>query len=213
MSAIEDNRLYNQFLQWLEGNVTPDQNGKRKVSESELWTFLNAHVFSDTTTITVDGAEISLLWSYLIGPVQPLWDNNSLSEDLADRANRKIRYVGNTLAGEFLAYLEELGSEDFLAFRPELRIPIEGNDDFPGVTVTVAITPKLHQTQLCLGGRRTVDVEALGAVPAGHSIVALSIRCQNGRTGLIGDERVTSHLLSPPPLEPDQRVQGKVRRP
>jgi hypothetical protein len=29
--------------------------------------------------------------------------------------------------------------------------------------------------------------------------------------GLIGDERVTSHLLSPPPLEPDQRVQGKVR--
>jgi hypothetical protein len=70
----------------------------------------------------------------------------------------------------------------------------------------------LHQTQLCLGwGGRTVDAEALGAVPAGHSIVALSVRCQIGRTGLIGDERVTSHLLSPPPLEPDQRVQGKVR--
>jgi hypothetical protein len=36
---------------------------------------------------------------------------------------------------------------------------------------------------------------------------------QIGKPRLIGDERVTSHLLSPPPLEPDQRVQGKVRRP
>jgi hypothetical protein len=62
-------------------------------------------------------------------------------------------------------------------------------------------------------GGRTVDVEALGAVPAGHSIISLSIRCRNSRPGLIGDERVTSHLLSPPPLKPDQRVQGKVRRP
>jgi hypothetical protein len=59
----------------------------------------------------------------------------------------------------------------------EHRLPIQF-----GVTVTRAITPKRHQTQLCLGGGgRTVDAEALGAVPAGHSIVSLSIRCRNSR--------------------------------
>jgi hypothetical protein len=31
------------------------------------------------------------------------------------------------------------------------------------------------------GGGRTVDAEALGAVPAGHSIVALSVRCRTDR--------------------------------
>jgi hypothetical protein len=122
MSAIEDNRLYGLFIQWLEDNVAPDQDGKRKVSEAQLWVFLDAHVLNDPTTISVEGAEISLLWSYLIGPDQNLWDNNKLSKDLADRSNGKIRYVGNTLAGGFLAHLDSDEGQRFLAFERK-RLP------------------------------------------------------------------------------------------
>lgn len=72
MSDIQNNRLYGLFLQWLDDYVVPDQDGKRKVSEAQLWAFLNAHILNDTTTITVEGTQISLLWSYLIGPDQNL---------------------------------------------------------------------------------------------------------------------------------------------
>jgi hypothetical protein len=109
----------------------------------------------------------------------------------------------------------------------------------PKVTVTVAITPKLHQTQLCLASygesygdtcnnpQTSPDAVALGGRAHGRrgsagsgsgwtlNYCALNPvpewQGQIGRPGLIGDERVTSHLLSPPPLKPDQRVQGKVR--
>jgi hypothetical protein len=51
MSAIENNRLHGLFLQWLEDTVAPDQDGWRKITEAQLWSFLNTHVFNDATTI------------------------------------------------------------------------------------------------------------------------------------------------------------------
>ncbi len=108
MNEIENNPLYVLFLQWREDNVAPDGNGERKVTTQQLWDFLDAYVFNDATTVEVEGAEISLLWSYLIGPDQDTWSNNQLSKDLAERSNVPIRFIGNTLAGEFLAYLDSI---------------------------------------------------------------------------------------------------------
>jgi hypothetical protein len=139
MNEIENNPLYGLFLQWLEDNVAPDANGDRKVTTQQLWSFLDAHMFNDAATVAVEGAEISLLWSFLIGPNQDpkVWDNNDLSKDLAARSNSPIRFIGNTLAGEFLAWLDSSLGEVFIAFEREPKIFIEGNDDFPATASDV----------------------------------------------------------------------------
>ena len=126
--SIQHNRLFLLFQQWLVSNVAPDANGDRKVTVSQLWSFLNQHVFADPTTVEVVGAEVSFLWSYRIGPDlapgDPRWDNNNLMHDLAARSIVPLRFIGNTEAGEFLAFLDGDDGLNYLAFTPGASIDL-----------------------------------------------------------------------------------------
>lgn len=98
----------------MQENGTPSADGKPKATVADLWTFLERHVFNNPSSVAVEGAEISLLWSFQLGDVS----TQPISKDMARRSNASIRFIGNTVAGEFLAYLDSnAGEEEFLAFK------------------------------------------------------------------------------------------------
>ncbi|MEL6542081.1 MAG: hypothetical protein AAFQ34_11835, partial [Pseudomonadota bacterium] len=125
MSDINSNPIYIRFLEWLDENVAADAEGNRKVSVEQLRAFADEFVYNpeDPSTVEVEGADVSLLWSFQIGGAS----TNNLSLDLAERSKgsgRVVRFIGNTDAGKFFSHLYETEEGNaLLSFVPTDPVP------------------------------------------------------------------------------------------
>ncbi len=101
MEQVSFAELQATYSIWLEANVVPDADGKRRPNDDQVRIFLDTSILNDPGTVYVEGAIATALWSHVIDAI----NTQVLAETLATISGEKVRVIGMTGAGEFLVWL------------------------------------------------------------------------------------------------------------